>query len=165
MGVHTTQYRTVSTNFQKYLVGNNSNFKFEENSLCQKKRAPRRIQVGQNGPQKRKKAVLRIRDVYPGSDFSPSRFRRSKNLSILTPKKWFLSSSKYDPGGSSRIRILTFYPSRIPDPRVKKAPDPGSKGQKGPGSGSATLEKRENFIMGRTLWRVGGFSWSLRVLL
>jgi hypothetical protein len=28
----------------------------------------------------------------------------------------------------SRIRMLTFYPSRIPDPesRVKKAPDPGS---------------------------------------
>jgi hypothetical protein len=30
-----------------------------------------------------------------------------------------------------RIRMLTFYPSRIPDPGVKKAPDPGS--------GSATL--------------------------
>jgi hypothetical protein len=46
-----------------------------------------------------------------------------------------------DPG--SRIRILTFYPSRIPDP--------GSRGQKGskrhripdPGSGSATLPKTE----------------------
>jgi hypothetical protein len=37
----------------------------------------------------------------------------------------------YDPGCSSRIRILTFSPSRLPDPRVKKAPDPGS----------ATLEK------------------------
>jgi hypothetical protein len=31
----------------------------------------------------------------------------------------------------SRIRMLTFCPSRIPDPGVKKAPDPGS--------GSATL--------------------------
>jgi hypothetical protein len=31
------------------------------------------------------------------------------------------------------IQILTFYPSRIPDLGVKKAPDPGS------GSGSATL--------------------------
>jgi hypothetical protein len=56
----------------------------------------------------------------------------SKNLSILTPKKktkkWFISSRKYeyDPGCSSRIRMLTFYPSRIPDPGVKKAPDPGS---------------------------------------
>jgi hypothetical protein len=27
----------------------------------------------------------------------------------------------------SRIRMLTFYPSRIPDPGVKKAPDPGSR--------------------------------------
>ncbi len=32
----------------------------------------------------------------------------SKNLSILTPNKWFPSSRKY-----ARIRILTFYPSRI----------------------------------------------------
>ncbi len=51
----------------------------------------------------------------PGSDFFPSRIRTvsipdpgsaSKNLSILTPKKpkkWFLSSRKYDPGCSSRI--------------------------------------------------------------
>jgi hypothetical protein len=54
----------------------------------------------------------------------------AKNLSILTqkkPKKWFLSSRKYDPGCSSRIRMLTFYPSRIPDPGIKKAPDPGSR--------------------------------------
>ncbi len=29
--------------------------------------------------------------------------------------------------------MLTFYPSRIPDPGAKKAPDPGS--------GSATMEK------------------------
>ncbi len=43
----------------------------------------------------------------------------------------FLSSKKYDPGCSSRIRMLSFYLSRIPDPGVKKAPDPGS--------GSATL--------------------------
>ncbi len=37
----------------------------------------------------------------------------------------------FHPG--SRIRMLTFYPSRIPDPGVKKAPDPGS--------GSATLKE------------------------
>ena len=87
-------------------------------------------------------AVLRIRDVYPGSGFRirisdpdpgstffSSRIRivsildpgsASKKLSILT-KKWFLCSRKYDPGCSSRIRILTFYPSRIPDLGVKKA--------------------------------------------
>jgi hypothetical protein len=46
----------------------------------------------------------------PGSELSPSRIpdpgSSSKNLSILTPKKpkkWFLSSKKYDPGCSSWI--------------------------------------------------------------
>ncbi len=52
----------------------------------------------------------------------------SKNLSNLNQKKFFLSSRKYDPavhpGSGSRIRLLTFYPSRIPDPGVKKARDP-----------------------------------------
>jgi hypothetical protein len=57
-----------------------------------------------------------------------------KSLCIFNPKKWFLSSRKYDPGCSSRNRILIFYPSRIQilifyptrilDPGVKKAPDP-----------------------------------------
>ncbi len=62
---------------------------------------------------------------HPGSEFfDPG--SAQKNLSILTPKKWCLSSRKYDPGCSSWIWILTFYPSRIPDPGVKKAPDPGS---------------------------------------
>ncbi len=52
-----------------------------------------------------------------GSEIFPSRIR-------IKAKKMFLSSKKYDPVCSSRIRILTFYPSRIPDPGVKKAPDP-----------------------------------------
>jgi hypothetical protein len=56
----------------------------------------------------------------------------SKNLSILTPKKpkkLFLSSKKYDPGCSSRIPDpdADFLTSRIPDPGVKKAPDPVSR--------------------------------------
>jgi hypothetical protein len=42
-----------------------------------------------------------------------------------------LSDSVADPGCLSRIPDPDFYPSRIPDPGVKKAPDPGS--------GSATL--------------------------
>ncbi len=74
-------------------------------------------------------AVLRIRDVYTRSEFFPSRIwifpipdpyffhhgSTSRNLSILTPKNWFLSSQKYDPGCSfgSGSRILIFYPSRI----------------------------------------------------
>ncbi len=38
-----------------------------------------------------------------------------------------------DPDPGSRILDLDFFPARIPDPGVEKAPDPGS--------GSATLEK------------------------
>ncbi len=41
-----------------------------------------------------------------------------------------------------RIRILTFYPSRIPDRGVKKAPDPGS--------GSATLNAQILAMLGST---------------
>jgi hypothetical protein len=92
--------------------------------------------------------VLRIRDVYPGSEFFHSGSRvikipepgsgyASKNIpiSIYNPEKLFRSSRKYDPGCSSRIRIpnpdLDFLP--IPVTGVKKAPDPD------PGPGSATL--------------------------
>jgi hypothetical protein len=98
-------------------------------------------------------SVWRSRDVYPGSRirlFSipgpGSRIRTvsipdpgssSENLSILAPKKakkWFLSSKKYDPGCSSRIRMLTFsHPgSRIQGSKRHPIPDPGS--------GSATLQ-------------------------
>ncbi len=63
---------------------------------------------------------------HPGSRISIKEFK------YFNPKKLFLSSTKYDPGCTSRNRILTFYPSRIPDPGFKKAPDPGT--------GSATLE-------------------------
>jgi hypothetical protein len=57
--------------------------------------------------------------LHPGS--------ASKNLSISTPKKpkkWFLSSRKYDPGCSFRIPDADFLP----------IPDPGSRGQKDTGS-------------------------------
>ncbi len=83
------------------------------------------------------------------TEFFPSRIRIFSildpgsvwnNLNIFNPKKWFWSSRKYDPGGSSRI--LTFYPSQIPDPEVKTALDPGS--------GSATLKKIEVFTFS---WR------------
>jgi hypothetical protein len=67
--------------------------------------------------------VVRIRDVYPGSRIRifPSRIPiKEFKYGILT-QKLFLSSRKYDPGCSTRIRI-PFLP--IPDPGVKKAPDP-----------------------------------------
>ncbi len=47
----------------------------------------------------------------------------SKNLSILT-QKIVLLLRKYDPGRSSRIRILIFYPSRIPRIKRHRIPDP-----------------------------------------
>ena len=67
-------------------------------------------------------AVLRIRDVYPGSEFFPSCIpdpnlssripdlgSASKNSSILIPQLLFLTSHKYDPGCSIRIWILIFF--------------------------------------------------------
>jgi hypothetical protein len=72
--------------------------------------------------------VLRIRDVYPGSEFFPSRFR-IKEFKYFEPKKVLGNMIRVvHPGSGSRIRIPDpfFYPSRIPDPGVKKAPDPGS---------------------------------------
>ncbi len=84
--------------------------------------------------------MLRIRDVHPGSRiriFSirdpVSRVKKipypGSEFKYFNPKKLFLSylflsSGKYEPGCSSRIRILIFYPFRILDPSVKKAPDP-----------------------------------------
>jgi hypothetical protein len=50
----------------------------------------------------------------PGSEFFPS-WIRIIELEYFNPKKWFLNSRKYDLGCSSRI----------PDPEVKTAPDPG----------------------------------------
>jgi hypothetical protein len=78
-------------------------------------------------------AVLRIRDVYPGSEFFPSRIQgQHKNsgsrIRIRIKEFKFLSSRKYDSGFSSRIRM--FYPSRIPDPGIKKALNSGSRTRK-----------------------------------
>ena len=93
------------------------------------------------------------------TDFFPSRIRTvcipdpgsaSKNLSILT-QKWFLSSRKYDLGCSSRITDpdADFLP--IPDPGVKKAPDPGS--------GSATLLFYNWYCPMRKEWIKSGNNW------
>jgi hypothetical protein len=62
----------------------------------------------------------------PGSEFFPSRMldpgSASKSFKYFSPKKWFLSSQKYDPGFPSRIRILDLNPDFLPIPD----PDPGS---------------------------------------
>jgi hypothetical protein len=65
----------------------------------------------------------RIRDP---NFFHPGSWIRLKELKYFNPKKWFLSTQKYDPGFSSRIRI--------PDPDFLPIPNPGSRGQKGTGS-------------------------------
>ncbi len=75
--------------------------------------------------------MLRIRDVYPGSEFFPSRILSQKDSRIPDPDYHqhqriyvlFIKnfSRKYDPGCSSRIRIpdLNFLPITIPEPGVK----------------------------------------------
>jgi hypothetical protein len=81
----------------------------------------------------------------PGSDFFPSRIRffqsriRFKEVKYFNPKTLFLSSRKYDPGCSSRIRISDPESgSRIPNPDSDflpiPYPRPRSRGQKGTGS-------------------------------
>ncbi len=84
-----------------------------------------------------------------GSKFFPSRIRifsipgpgsriRIKEFKYFNQKIWFLSSQKYDPGFPSWIRIRDLYPdflpipnpdpvSQIPNPGVKKAPEPWSR--------------------------------------
>ena len=62
--------------------------------------------------------------------FHPGSRIHRKELKYFNPKKWFLSSRKYDPG---------WVPD--PDPYFLPIPDPGSRDQKGTGSGSETLEK------------------------
>ncbi len=66
--------------------------------------------------------MLRIRDVYPGSGFFPSRIQLQKEsgsrirIYVFLSQKLFLSSRKYDHPD------LAFLP--IPDPGFKKALDP-----------------------------------------
>ncbi len=64
----------------------------------------------------------------PGSKFFQSRILDQKRISVF----FFYPNMIRVAHPKSRIRILTFYPSRILDPGVKKEPDPGS--------GSATLK-------------------------
>ncbi len=67
-------------------------------------------------------------DVYPRSRiriFFPLGSRiHNKECKTFNPKKCFLSSRKYDPDCLYRIRILIFYPSRIPGSKRHRMPDP-----------------------------------------
>jgi hypothetical protein len=79
---------------------------------------------------------IRIFSIQDPNLLHPGSRIRIKEIKYSYPKKWFLSTQKYDPGCLSRIRILD------PDRDFLPIPDSGSKGQKkapDPGSGSATL--------------------------
>ncbi len=64
----------------------------------------------------------------PGSEFFhiriPDTPQRIKELKYLNPKKWFLSSRKYDSDCSSRIPDPYFYLSRIQGSKGHRNPDP-----------------------------------------
>ncbi len=71
--------------------------------------------------------------IFPIPD--PGSRMRIKEFKYFNQKKWFLSSQKYDPSFTSRIRIPNLDPdflpipdpnpgSQIPNPGIKKAPDP-----------------------------------------
>jgi hypothetical protein len=65
---------------------------------------------------------IRIYSI-PDSGQKDSRISiRVKEFKYFNPKNCFIADQDLD---SSRIRILIFYPSRIQDPGVKKATDPG----------------------------------------
>jgi hypothetical protein len=69
-------------------------------------------------------AVLRIRDVYPGSKFFYPRSRvHKKEFKYFEPG---IRIPDVHPGSGSRIRILILKQFRIPDPGVTRAPDSGS---------------------------------------
>jgi hypothetical protein len=86
-----------------------------DNLGCRQLGGPSRIHNSrdyrQNRIQARFPSVLRIQDVYPGSEFFPSRIQdqRDSEFKYFQPNKLFLSSRKYDPGCSYPIRILFFY--------------------------------------------------------
>jgi hypothetical protein len=72
----------------------------------------------------------------PGPEFfHPGSRIRIKEFQYFNPKKWFLSSRKYDPGWSSRIPD--------PDPYFLPIPDPESRGQKCTGSRIRILNTEE----------------------
>jgi hypothetical protein len=98
----------------------------------------------------------------PGSDFFPSQIRLfsipdpgseqsqsripdpHQKILCFNPKKGFLSSRKYDPGCSSRIRMLT-------------STHPGSRGQKGTGSRIRIRNTDSKVYSGKLKWITSWF--------
>ncbi len=78
---------------------------------------------------------------------------RIKEFKYFNPKNCFLSSRKYDPGCSSRIRIPE------PDPDFLPIPDPRSRGQKGTGSRIPDLDPQHCL----SVWQVENLpTWTSR---
>ncbi len=92
-----------------------------------------------------KNAVMRIRDSlsrFPDRNLFRygSRVKKIPRSRIRICIKEF---KNFNPKNVSKLLKIWFGidPSRIPDPEVKKAPDPGSRGQKGTGSRIRNTEK------------------------
>ncbi len=88
----------------------------------------------------------RIRIFYipdPGSTRFQIFIKEFKYLSF------FFSSRKYDPICSSRIRILIFYPSRIPGSKRHRIPDPQHCEQC---TGTHWFPDQDNRFTGRRTW-------------
>jgi hypothetical protein len=104
----------------------------------------------------------------PESEFCPSRILicsiphpgsriRLKEFLCFNPKKWLLSTQKYDPDFSSRIRIPG------PDHNFLTIPDPGFRGRKGTGSRiphpdpQHCILTQSEFLWGNILRSVGSY--------
>jgi hypothetical protein len=89
----------------------------------------------------------------PRSDFFPSRiWIRIKELKYFNPKKWFLSSRKYDPGCSSQILDPDPYFLPILDPGFRIQ---GSKSHRFPDPGSTTLLREARLLYPRYRYCMG----------
>jgi hypothetical protein len=81
---------------------------------------------------------------HPGYEFFPSRIRITKNLSILTQK----IVSKLSEIWSGLFPDPDFIPIPIPDPGVKKAPDPGSwSATLVPGNSSTSIWRKTHSLL------------------
>jgi hypothetical protein len=83
--------------------------------------------------------LSRIGSSIPDPNFfhPGSASRKLRIFNYFNPKKWFLSSEKYDPGSSFRIWIPD------PNPELLSISDPRSWGQKGIGSRIPDLDPRQ----------------------
>ncbi len=103
--------------------------------------------------------------------FHPGSWICIKEFKYFNPKKRFLSSRKYDPGCSSRIRILIFYPSRIQGSKMHWIPDlqwfwsAGSRSRRSNMTHRSRKKWEKFHVLKCWLLRAEDFSCSMNVLL